>query len=805
MVSSDQPLSRLRARRLFATAVGQPRSRRATDVIVLVASVIGLVLIGVVALPDPAFSRAVTQLLVTFPGAMLGIWQVLADALALWAIGLVVVSFAVRRVAVGRDMILSVVVAILVWQVMARSVDGAFPSILDSLRSAEPPPEFPAPRLLISAAVIITASPHLVHPARRFGRWLLGLAALASIALQYSAPPGVIAALLGASATAAIVHLAVGSSAGRPSLDDVRLALTDLGVRVTSMGAADRQDAGHFTVSATAEDGSDLVVKLYGRDALDSALVTTVWRMIWLREPGAHVGFGRLRQVEHEAFLTLLTGQSGIPTDAVVTAGATERNDAVLVLRRTGTLVAPPVEGGAPGETEIDPTHEPDIAALWALVDQLHAHDITHGQLDVEHLSVTDGRYGLIDFRAASVAPSLVQRRVDSAQMFATTVMLSGTDAAIEGLIRHRDREAITELLPYIQDPSLTMDQRRWFKAADIDVDDLRSQVATALEIEVPQLVKLRRFSIGSVVRIALPLFALWMLVSSLAGFDWPEFMDSLRAASWWLVAIGLVVAQLPRLAQAISTLGASPVALPLGPVYALQLAISYVNLAIPTAAARIAVNIRFFQRQGVPPGAAIATGALDGVSGFIVQAGLLTSLLLFGNFSVDLDFRDPASDAANLLLIVVVIGLAVIAVVAAIPKVRAFALHWIQRTAQEAFGVLRGLRSPRRLFRLFGGNLAAELLFATALGIFLQAFGYSLGIADLLFINMAVSLLSGLIPIPGGIGVTEGGLIFGLTAAGIPQETAFAAVILYRLGTFYLPPIWGFFALRWLERSRYL
>lgn len=773
--------------------------------LVLVSSIIGLVLVGVVAQPEPAFSRALTQLLVTFPGAVLGLWQLLADALVLWALGLILLAFVQRRVAIGRDMILSVVVAILMWQVLARSVDGSFPSMLDAVRSAEPPPEFPAPRLMITAAVIITASPHLVYPARRFGRWLVGLAALASIALQDSAPPGVIAALLGAAATAAIVHLVVGSSAGRPSLDDVRVALTDLGVRVDEMGAADRQDAGHFSVSAVAADGSDLVVKLYGRDALDSALVTTVWRMIWLREPGAHVGFGRLRQVEHEAFLTLLAAQSGIPTDAVVTAGATERNDAVLVLRRTGRLVAPPVVGGAPGETEIDPTHEPDIAALWALVDRLHDHDITHGQLDIEHLIVRDGDYGLIDFRAASVAPSLVQRRVDSAQMFATTVMLAGTEAAIAGLIRHRDREAITELLPFIQDPSLTMDQRRWFKAADIDVDDLRSQVATALEIEVPQLVKLRRFSIGSVVRIALPLFAVWMLVSSLAGFDWPAFVDSLRAASWWLVAIGLVVAQLPRLAQAISTLGASPIALPLGPVYALQLAISYVNLAIPTAAARIAVNIRFFQRQGVPPGAAIATGALDGVSGFIVQAGLLTSLLLFGNFSLDLDFREPASDAVNLLLVVVVIGLALTAVVAAIPRMRRFALHWIRSTAREAFGVLRGLKSPRRLFRLFGGNLAAELLFATALGIFLQAFGYSLGIADLLFINMAVSLLSGLIPIPGGIGVTEGGLIFGLTAAGVPQEVAFAAVILYRLGTFYLPPIWGFFALRWLERSRYL
>jgi uncharacterized protein (TIRG00374 family) len=65
--------------------------------------------------------------------------------------------------------------------------------------------------------------------------------------------------------------------------------------------------------------------------------------------------------------------------------------------------------------------------------------------------------------------------------------------------------------------------------------------------------------------------------------------------------------------------------------------------------------------------------------------------------------------------------------------------------------------------------------------------------------------LVAGLLPIPGGVGVTEGGLILGLTSFGVSQEAAFAAVILYRFSTFYLPPIWGFFSLRWLERNRFL
>ena len=46
--------------------------------------------------------------------------------------------------------------------------------------------------------------------------------------------------------------------------------------------------------------------------------------------------------------------------------------------------------------------------------------------------------------------------------------------------------------------------------------------------------------------------------------------------------------------------------------------------------------------------------------------------------------------------------------------------------------------------------------------------------------------------PVPGGLGVVEAGLIAGLTSAGIPQDQAVAAVFIQRLFTAYLPPIWG-------------
>jgi glycosyltransferase 2 family protein len=62
-----------------------------------------------------------------------------------------------------------------------------------------------------------------------------------------------------------------------------------------------------------------------------------------------------------------------------------------------------------------------------------------------------------------------------------------------------------------------------------------------------------------------------------------------------------------------------------------------------------------------------------------------------------------------------------------------------------------------------------------------------------------------GLLPVPGGIGVVEGGLTFGLVAAGVPEGPAFAAVVLYRMATFSIPPLRGYPAFRRLERSGYL
>jgi glycosyltransferase 2 family protein len=153
------------------------------------------------------------------------------------------------------------------------------------------------------------------------------------------------------------------------------------------------------------------------------------------------------------------------------------------------------------------------------------------------------------------------------------------------------------------------------------------------------------------------------------------------------------------------------------------------------------------------------------------------------------------------------VIGIAVALLVSAVllltvPKVRRKVLPEIRNALAGIWSVAR---VRRKRVELFGGNLLSEITYAIALGATCLAYGAHLNLAELVFVNTAAAVLSGLIPVPGGIGAAEASLSAGLIAVGVDESTAFAIAITQRLCTFYLPPIWGFFSLRWLSNRGYI
>jgi uncharacterized protein (TIRG00374 family) len=198
----------------------------------------------------------------------------------------------------------------------------------------------------------------------------------------------------------------------------------------------------------------------------------------------------------------------------------------------------------------------------------------------------------------------------------------------------------------------------------------------------------------------------------------------------------------------------------------------------------------------------AVAQGAIDGFSGFLVQVALILVVLLFGDVDLDLEI-DPSE--VRWLLVLGVLALIVIGVVTVVLRVRALRDRIVPIVGQ-AWGALKVvLGQPSRAFGLLGSNFVYWNLLGLTLWLVLQAVGVDISYGSALFVAAGTSLFAGFMPVPGGIGVAEAAMIAILVALGIDESAALAATAVYRLITFYLPAVEGFFGTRWLERNEYI
>lgn len=130
-----------RGLRLFSSSGDQPRARRATDVVLLTISFVGIVLVGLIAVPEPGFSRAITSFLSALPTAMDGMWQILGDLPALWGLVVLVEAFARSGAKVGREMVPAIIVGVVLRLVLGRVVTGAWPPPAGAALRLVPRPE----------------------------------------------------------------------------------------------------------------------------------------------------------------------------------------------------------------------------------------------------------------------------------------------------------------------------------------------------------------------------------------------------------------------------------------------------------------------------------------------------------------------------------------------------------------------------------------------------------------------------------------------------------------------------------------
>jgi undecaprenyl-diphosphatase len=119
---------------------------------------------------------------------------------------------------------------------------------------------------------------------------------------------------------------------------------------------------------------------------------------------------------------------------------------------------------------------------------------------------------------------------------------------------------------------------------------------------------------------------------------------------------------------------------------------------------------------------------------------------------------------------------------------------------------VWAAVKTPERLAVLIGGNVVAQCLYAASLLACLAAFGESVSFWTLLALNIGISLIASLVPVPGGgTAVSAIGLAGMLTAFGVPESATAAAVLTHQLAVSYVPAVPGWFATRELLHRKLL
>ncbi len=762
-------------------------------VVGLVFAAWGLAVVG----SQDAFQETLSQFAATLPQWVVALLRFTYTLGLLYAVAVIIMFARFRRWAALRDVGLAAIGSTAVTLVLVSIFDKLWPSFFNEFLTEPLEPQFPVVRVAVVTAVLVAATPYLARPIRRLGWVIVVLISAAAIALALSVPSGVWSAVGVGLVSGAGVLVVFGSPRGYPDVESVRLALGRLSIDVPDLALDPDQSWGARRLVGTTTNGGPITVKAYGRDATDSQAAAKLWHALMYRGGSRQIMASRLQSVEHEALLTMLADRADVSVPKVVAAAAATDDVAVLATTRRGLPLSQ-----LDAAVELDPAA---LVQLWRQVAAMHTAGIVHSNLNSETVRLVGSNYEITDFNQASIDYQSSDEALDIAQLLFTTATRVGVAQAVTAAAAGLDHARLESALPYLQPPAIGRRERRDADDAKSVLEELRQAVADECAVEIPEPVKLRRVGIRQILTVVLVLFFLSAMIPLLTSVDYAELWSSISNATWWLVALAVFMGQLAFLPQGTAMMSAVARPIPLRPMTILQPAIAFISFAVPGVAGRVAMEGSFLYKYGVAPAVAVTKGAVDAFSGFLVQAVLLITAFLTGALTITQTTSTTGSHTGtSWVVIAVIVGVAVAVVVAVwqVPKLHDRVVPQI-RKAWEALTEV--LRSPKLALGLLGSQLAVQLCWGMALWLALRSLGTELDLIACIAVVVATSLLQGIIPVPGGIGVSEAVMSAFLIPLGVSPEVAMGGAVIWRVSTFYLPATEGFFASKYLSNHGYL
>ena len=225
-----------------------------------------------------------------------------------------------------------------------------------------------------------------------------------------------------------------------------------------------------------------------------------------------------------------------------------------------------------------------------------------------------------------------------------------------------------------------------------------------------------------------------------------------------------------------------------------------FTNRLLPAGTGSIATFFVYLRKRKHTVSQATSVVAVNNFMGFISHAILLVGLLIFSpdNFAA---FNIPRIQPT--IFVMFMIGMVIIILIVFMRPV------WRQRLILNTVSLRHNLlyyrRFPLRLSGAFATSILLTVINALVLWFCVLAVGASISLLAALLVFTIGMVVGTATPTPGGLGGTEAGLLAGLISYSISSETALAAVVLYRLLSYWLTLGLGAVTYVYVERRGYL
>ncbi len=586
----------------------------------------------------------------------------------------------------------------------------------------------------------------------------------------------------------ALVAIVLKTRDRTPTVFELGAALERSGIGCIELERASVDARGSVPWFGVTADGRQIFIKTLNSDHRATDLMLRAYRMVRLRRAGDRRPFFSLRQaVEHEAFLSLAADARGVRTPEMLAVSDVESDGMLLAYTR--------IEGRSLDNVDQEAITDDLLVDIWRLVASMQGAFIAHRDLGLANLFVADdGKPWIIDFGFAELAADEALLARDRAELLASTSVVVGSERAVAAAIDVMGADAVAEALPWVQPLALSSSTRSRLGKSEA-YTQLRTVAGEAVGVDEVKFERIERVKPGTLLILGSVAVALYVLIPQLAAAT--GFFEEVRSADLFWVGVAALASAMTYVGAGIAMVGAVPMRLHLGSMVMAQLASTFANRVTPAKVGGMATNVRFLQKRDIPLSVAASAVGLNTVVGTVVHIALMVFLGTVASQTVDIPMPDARTTAIVVIVLVLASGLVML-----LPKGRELLTRYLVPALKASgLAVATIAKTPAKLFALFTGSTTVTLSYTAAMIASLLAFNSDIAIVTAAFVYLAGAAVSSAAPTPGGIGATEAALVAGYTAVGVEPSLAFAAVLLFRLVTFWLPILPGWLALLRLQR----